>query len=49
MVGTMLGHSCRLHELHFLLEDAFIEDELSDRFLREVDALVSQANHPLLR
>ncbi|HZM82635.1 MAG TPA: alpha/beta fold hydrolase [Candidatus Limnocylindrales bacterium] len=47
MVGTMLGHSKRVDELHFLLEDAFIGDELSDVFLRGVDAVVSQAAYPL--
>jgi hypothetical protein len=47
MVGRMLGHSLRFDELHFLLEDAFIGDELSDTFLRGVDTLVSQATHPL--
>jgi pimeloyl-ACP methyl ester carboxylesterase len=47
MVGTMLGHSRRFDELHFLLEEAFIGDELSDTFLRGVDAVVSQAVHPL--
>jgi pimeloyl-ACP methyl ester carboxylesterase len=51
MVGTILGHSKRFDDLHFLLEDAFIAgaggDELSDTFLRGVDALVSQATYPL--
>jgi pimeloyl-ACP methyl ester carboxylesterase len=47
MVGTMLGHSKRFDELHFLLEDAFIGDELSDTLLRGVDAVVSQATYPL--
>lgn len=47
MVGTMLGHSSNFDNLHFLLEDAFVGDDLSDVFLRGVDAVVSQAAHPL--
>jgi pimeloyl-ACP methyl ester carboxylesterase len=47
MVGTILGHSKRFDELHFLLEDAFIAGELSDTFLRGVDGIVSHATFPL--
>ena len=47
LVGTMLGHSRRFDEIHFLLEDAFLGDQLSDRFLRGVDDVVSQATYPL--
>lgn len=47
MVGTMLGHSVRFDELHFLLEDAFVGDDLSDAFLHAVDNVVTHAHHPL--
>ncbi|HEX6682278.1 MAG TPA: alpha/beta fold hydrolase [Candidatus Limnocylindrales bacterium] len=50
MVGTMLGHSVRFDELHFLLEDAFAAGtggELSDAFLHAVDNVVTHAHYPL--
>ncbi|MFD0691756.1 alpha/beta fold hydrolase [Actinomadura fibrosa] len=47
-LGLGLGHSVRFHDLHYLLEEAFLPDgRLSDTFLREVDAAVSFAAQPL--
>ncbi|MEV0973244.1 alpha/beta fold hydrolase [Microtetraspora glauca] len=47
-VGITFGQQGRLDTLHHLLEDAFAGNgELSDMFLRRVDAVVSFAEHPL--
>jgi pimeloyl-ACP methyl ester carboxylesterase len=40
-IGRKLGMSTGSHELHYLLEDPFAAGELSDDFLREVQAGVS--------
>ncbi|GLW63783.1 alpha/beta hydrolase [Actinomadura rubrobrunea] len=47
-LGIGLGSSVQFHNLHYLLEEAFIgRDELSDAFLRAVDAAVSYAARPI--
>lgn len=51
MLGTLFGQSASFDQLHFMLEDAFIDGrrgrELSDVFLRTVDQVVSRADQPL--
>jgi len=51
MMGMSLGDSQAFHQLHYTLEDAFVDGssgpELSDLFLRAVDARVTFANGPL--
>lgn len=47
LLGTVFGLSARFDQLHFMLEDAFVGGQLSDTFLRAVDHVVSQAEHPL--
>ena len=46
-LGFMLGMSTGSHELHYLLEDPFSGDELSDSFLHRVQARLSFAAAPL--
>jgi len=46
-LGSMLGAGTGSHELHYLLEDPFAGDELSDAFLYEVQARTSFAGTPL--
>ncbi|WP_131741687.1 alpha/beta fold hydrolase [Actinomadura roseirufa] len=47
-LGLGLGSSSRFHDLHFLLEEAFLPGGgLSDTFLRQVDEVVSYAAKPL--
>lgn len=50
-VGITFGGALRFDTLHYLLEEAFVEGvqgpELSDSFLRGVDAVVSYAERPL--
>ncbi|MFI6454053.1 alpha/beta fold hydrolase [Streptosporangium amethystogenes] len=47
-LGITFGAESRFDTLHHLLEEAFSgEKELSDVFLRRVDATVSYAEHPL--
>ncbi|WP_067456501.1 alpha/beta fold hydrolase [Actinomadura macra] len=47
-VGIDLGHSARFHDLHYLLEEAFLPDgRLSDTFLHGVGDAVSFAGQPL--
>ncbi|MBW8483668.1 alpha/beta fold hydrolase [Actinomadura parmotrematis] len=46
-LGIAFGSSARFDALHFLLEEAFAGEELSDAFLRGVDAEVSYAGQPL--
>jgi pimeloyl-ACP methyl ester carboxylesterase len=46
-LGRMLGMSPGSHELHYLLEDAFAGDELSDAFRYAVQGRVSFAAGPL--
>ncbi|WP_067177947.1 alpha/beta fold hydrolase [Microtetraspora niveoalba] len=47
-LGITFGQQRRFDLLHHLLEDAFTAGgELSDAFLRQVDAVVSFAEHPL--
>jgi pimeloyl-ACP methyl ester carboxylesterase len=46
-LGSMLGMSTGSHELHYLLEDPFAGDELSDSFLYRVQAKTSFAGAPL--
>jgi pimeloyl-ACP methyl ester carboxylesterase len=43
-VGHTLGMSTGSHELHYLLEDPFAGDELSDEFLHELQAHVTSHN-----
>lgn len=51
MVGSFLGGNTRVHALHHLLEDAFIQapdgDRLSDSFLEQVRSHVTRAANPL--
>jgi hypothetical protein len=42
--GHMLGMSTGSHELHYLLEDPFAGDELSDEFLEQAQARVAIHN-----
>ncbi len=46
-LGSMLGQSTGSHALHYLLEDPFAGDELSDAFRYEVQARLSFAAAPL--
>jgi pimeloyl-ACP methyl ester carboxylesterase len=46
-LGNMLGSGTGSHELHYLLEDPFAGDELSDAFLYKVQARTSFAGTPL--
>ena len=46
-LGHMLGMSTGSNELHYLLEDPFAGDELSDAFLYAVQAKLSYAGGPL--
>jgi pimeloyl-ACP methyl ester carboxylesterase len=46
-LGSMLGMSTGSHELHYLLEDPFAGDELSDAFRYRVQARTSFAAAPL--
>ena len=46
-LGIHLGSPARFDLLHHLLEEAFAGDELSELFLRRVDAAVSFAEQPL--
>src|SRR3984957_10182315 len=46
-LGSMLGSGTGSHELHYLLEDPFAGDELSDAFLYKVQARTSFAGTPL--
>ena len=46
-LGLMLGMSTGSHELHYLLEDPFAGDELSDAFRYAVQARLSFAGGPL--
>src|SRR5580700_2838935 len=46
-LGHMLGMSTGSNELHYLLEDPFAEDDLSDAFLYAVQAKLSYAAGPL--
>ncbi|MGP4020297.1 alpha/beta fold hydrolase [Saccharopolyspora sp. 5N708] len=46
-LGSQFGHAARFDALHYLLEEAFVGDALSDTFLRGVDAVVSFAERPL--
>lgn len=51
MIGGFLGGNTRVHALHHLLEDAFVETPvgswLSDSFLEQVRGLVTRAPNPL--
>src|SRR5262245_1825111 len=51
MMGRSLGDSHTFHDLHYLLEDAFLNvgpgSDLSDIFLRAVDSRLSFAENPL--
>ena len=51
MMGMSLGDSRAFHQLHYVLEDAFLNggagSEMSDIFLRAVDSRVSFADRPL--
>jgi pimeloyl-ACP methyl ester carboxylesterase len=46
-LGSLLGQSTGSHALHYLLEDPFAGDELSDAFLYAVQARLSFAGTPL--
>jgi pimeloyl-ACP methyl ester carboxylesterase len=46
-VGRLLGLASGSHTLHYLLEDAFAGDELSDDFLHKVQSELSFASAPL--
>jgi pimeloyl-ACP methyl ester carboxylesterase len=46
-LGSLLGQSTGSHTLHYLLEDPFAGDELSDAFLYAVQARLSFAGAPL--
>jgi len=46
-LGSLLGQSTGSHALHYLLEDPFTGDELSDAFLYAVQARLSFAGAPL--
>jgi hypothetical protein len=46
-LGSMLGSGTGSHELHYLLEDPFAGDELSDAFLYKVQERTSFAGTPL--
>ena len=46
-LGMGLGMSTGSHELHYLLEDAFDGDEISDSFLYRVESMLTFAAAPL--
>lgn len=46
-LGINLGSQARFDLLHHLLEEAFVVDDLSELFLRRVDAAISFAEKPL--
>jgi pimeloyl-ACP methyl ester carboxylesterase len=46
-LGMGLGMSSGSHELHYLLEDAFDGDEISDSFLYRVESMLTFAAAPL--
>jgi len=46
-LGQLLGSASGSHTLHYLLEDAFAGDELTDDFLHRVQSLLSYASAPL--
>ncbi|GIE81410.1 alpha/beta hydrolase [Actinoplanes philippinensis] len=46
-LGIHLGSNARFDSLHHLLEEAFAGDDLSELFLRRVDAAVSFVEQPL--
>jgi len=46
-VGILLGSSSGSHVLHYLLEDPFAGNELSDDFLQRAQAILSYAATPL--
>ena len=46
-LGMGLGMSAGSHELHYLLEDAFDGDEISDSFLYRVESMLTFAAAPL--
>jgi pimeloyl-ACP methyl ester carboxylesterase len=51
MLGSYLGGNTRIHALHNLLEDAFVEtstgERLSDAFLEQVRSQVARMSNPL--
>ncbi|MFF1881830.1 alpha/beta fold hydrolase [Pseudarthrobacter sp. NPDC058196] len=51
MAGAFLGGNTRVDNLHYLLEDAFVDapggDRLSDAFLEQLQAVVSRRSNPL--
>lgn len=51
MLGMLLGGNARVHDLHFLLEDAFVMTtdgpRLSDAFLHHIGPILSFAANPL--
>ncbi|WP_026818530.1 alpha/beta fold hydrolase [Arthrobacter castelli] len=51
MLGMLLGGNARVHELHFLLEDPFVDTaagpRLSDGFLHQAGSILSFAANPL--
>jgi pimeloyl-ACP methyl ester carboxylesterase len=46
-IGVMLGRGTGSHQLHYLLEDAFAGDELSDSFRYQLQDKLSFASAPL--
>ncbi len=46
-IGSLLGQSTGSHELHYLLEDPFAGEDLSDAFLYAMQARLSFAGAPL--
>ncbi|BEL09658.1 alpha/beta fold hydrolase [Actinoplanes sichuanensis] len=46
-IGIHLGSNARFDLLHHLLEEAFAGDQVSELFLRRVDAAISFAENPL--
>jgi hypothetical protein len=46
-IGQLLGSSTGSHTLHYLLEDPFAGQDLSDDFLHRAQALLSYASAPL--
>jgi hypothetical protein len=46
-LGRMLGMSSEFHQLHYLLEDPFAGEELSDVFLRDVESHLTFTAGPL--
>ena len=47
VLGRLLGTSHGSHTLHYLLEDAFDDGDLSDRFLRETESHLTFTSGPL--